>query len=238
MALADNGGGGGGIGGGIGSIARKAAKTVVGTTKKSKPRSGMGARPSTGNSGGGSRSGGGSSGGYRSSGGGGNSGYSSGGGGRSSGGGGGSTYKPPKPKPVPSINSYLGTDSIYQDVLRGGKKTLSDFLADLGRRRNEAGTQFNTTVAGMNRDRDTQLQALRDEFASRGLIQSGLFGEEQGRFQQQFTDQLNTLNQQQTGLLADLLTQETNFKREQQLAQEAARQEALARRAAKYNIGA
>jgi hypothetical protein len=218
MAFADNGGGTPRpvkIATNIGKVAKKAATTVGNTVRASK------SNRSSGSSGGSNR---GSS-------------------------GGGSTRTPsrpstpvkPKPAPVkpavPSIDAYLGTDSTYQDVLRGGKRTLQDFLSDLTRRKGEAGTQFNTTLSSMNRDRDQQLAALRDEFASRGLIQSGLFGEEQGRFQQQFTDQMGALQQQQTGLLADLLSQETNFKREQQLAQEAAKQEALQRRVAKYNIG-
>ncbi len=89
----------------------------------------------------------------------------------------------------------------------------------------------------MERDRTTQLEDLKNEFASRGLINSGLYGEEQGRFQQQFTEQMNALAQQQSALLADLLSQENNYKRENAQALEVARQQAIARRASKYNIG-
>jgi hypothetical protein len=177
---------------------------------------------------------------YHSSGGG--SSHSSGGGSsysgssnRGGGGGGGSSYKAP-PKP-PSIGSYLGTDSTYQQAVRGGKRSLADFLSDLGRRRGEAQTQFTQTRGSMERDRSTQLEDLRNEFASRGLIQSGLYGEEQGKFQQKFGEQMTALQQQQAALLADLLGQGKNYQREHDLAIEAAKQEALARRAAKFNIG-
>lgn len=159
----------------------------------------------------------------------------------SSSGGGGRSVSSPKPKAAPkspSIADFLGTDSIYQNALRGGKRSLADFLSELGRRRGEAGTQFTQTQASMERDRTQQLESLKNEFASRGLIQSGLYGEEQGRFQQQFTDQMTALQQQQAALLSDLLGQETNYKRENELALEQAKQEALARRAAKYKIGA
>lgn len=159
-------------------------------------------------------------------------------GGGGGGGGGGSSYKPKAPPKPPGIGSYLGTDSMYQQSLRGGKKSLADFLSETGRRRGEAGTQFKQTQASMERDRVRQLDELRQEFASRGLIQSGLFGEEQGRFQQQFTDQSTALNQQQAALLADLLGQEKNYRREHDLANEAAKQDALLRRAQKYKIGA
>lgn len=157
----------------------------------------------------------------------------SGGGGNYSGGGGGGGYSAPKP---PSINSYLGTDSIYQNAVRGGKKSLADFISDINRRRGEAGTQFNQTSASMERDRTTQLDKIRQEFASRGLINSGLFGQEQGEFQKSWSDQMNALKQQQAALLADLLSQQNNYQRENQLALEQAKQEALLRRAQQYNI--
>ena len=160
---------------------------------------------------------------------------SSGGGGFSSGGGsggGGGGFSG-----APSIGSYLGTDSVYQQAVRGGKRSLTDFISEMNRRRGEAGTQFNTTKGSMERDRVQQLDDLRNEFASRGLIQSGLYGEEQGKFQQKFTEQMGALSQQQAALLADLLSQQKNYQRENDLGLEQAKQEALLRRTQKYNIG-
>ncbi len=236
MGLADI-GGGGGLGKAIGaSVAKVAKKTTGRSTGKAVSRAVKSTRKSSSSSG--RSSGGGSSRGYssRSS----SSGSSRRSSGGSSGGSGGSRAVVSKPKPaaVPSLASYLGTDAAYQDVLRGSKRSLSDFLSELGRRRGEAGTQFNMTKSSMERDRTQQLEDLRNEFASRGLIQSGLYGEEQGKFQQQFAQQMQAMEQQQAALMADLLSQETNYKREQQLATEAAKQEALQRRAAKYKIGA
>lgn len=160
----------------------------------------------------------------------------------SSGGGGGVTSPvtaPVKKPPVPpSLADYLGTDSTYQQVVSGGKRSLNDFLSDLTRRKGEAGTQFDQTSASMEHDRTQQLEDLKNEFASRGLINSGLYGQEQGNFQQKFTEQQTALQQQQSALLADLLGQETNYRRENDLSLENAKQEALLRRAQKYNIGA
>lgn len=230
-------GGGSSVGSSLGAAFAQAAKSTAKTAKKATaaPRRRLstpsrstptsGGSPRTTYSRGGSSSGGSS---RRS-------------GGSSSGGssmGGGSTYKAPKPVGPPSINSYLGTDSAYQTAVSGGKRSLNDFLSELGRRRGEAGTQFNQTTASMEKDRVQQLDDLRNEFASRGLINSGLYGEEQGNFQEKFTEQRNALEQQQAALLADLLSQEKNYRRENDLATQAAKQEALQRRAAKYKIGA
>lgn len=157
--------------------------------------------------------------------------------GRSGGGsfGGGGSSPAPRPS-APSLASYLGTDSAYQQALSGGKRTLADYISEINRRRGEATTQYNQTRGQMERDRVQQLDDIRQEFASRGLINSGLFAEEQGKFQKQYTDQLNSLGQQQSGLLADLLSQQNNYQREYDLALQQAKQEAIARRAAKYGI--
>lgn len=217
---------GAGVGAAIAKTAKKAGGSGGSTAKALNPSSKV-------------RSSGGGSSSSRSSGG-----SSSGGSSRSGGGGGGSSYTPAprvaaRPAPAaPNINSYLGGDSVYQQSLSGGKRSLADYLSELGRRRGEAGTQYNQTRSGMERDRTQQLSDLENEFASRGLIQSGLYGEEQGKFQQQYADQLNALGQQQSGLLADLLSQEKNYRRENDLSMQQAKQEALARRAAKYKIGA
>lgn len=228
MAFADSGGGGSSIGSAIGSIAKKTAQTVA---KKSsvKKSSGSGStRRSSGN-----RSSGGSTSNPA-----GRSSYIGGGKSPTNNRGGkapiGST---PTKSSIPDINAYLGMDSDYQNTLRGSKRTLNDYLSELGRRQGEAGTQFNDTKAGMERDRVQQLEDLKNEYASRGLINSGLYADEQGKFQQNYMTQLEALQKQQAALLADLMSQKTNFQREQELSNERARQEALQRRAAKYNIG-
>ena len=222
--------GSGSVGSSLGSIAAKAAKTVVRKPASTSKSSGGSAKKSTGTRSSSSSSG-------RSTGG--TTRYSGSGNSGKGGGNGVGSSKPPKAtKPaIPSMQAYLGSDSVYQDYLRGSKRTLADYLSELGRRRGEAGTQFNDTKASMERDRLQQLDDLKNEYASRGLINSSLYGEEQGKFQQQYMSQLEALQKQQTGLLADLLSQQTNFTREQELSNERARQEALARRVAKYNIG-
>lgn len=142
----------------------------------------------------------------------------------------------PRPKP-PSLKQYLSSDEVYQQALRGGNRSLQDFLSELNRRRGESKTSFNQTKEQMEVDRTRQLDQMRDEFASRGLIHSGLYAKEQGTFQEQFQTQMTQAQQAFTSLLADLKGQGTGAKREQELAKELARQEAIARRASRFGLG-
>lgn len=142
----------------------------------------------------------------------------------------------PKPKP-PSLKEYLSSDEVYQQALRGGNRSLQDFLSELNRRRGESKTSFGQTKEQMELDRTRQLEKMKDEFASRGLIHSGLYGEEQGKFQETFQNQMTQAEQAFTSLLADIKGQETNARREQELAKELARQEAIARRASRFGLG-
>jgi hypothetical protein len=147
------------------------------------------------------------------------------------------TLPKPKPRPLSALDKYLAGDSVYQQALRGNKRTLADFLSDLTRRRGESGTQFYKTRASMDRDSKDQLNALAEEYASRGLIQSGLYAKAQGDFRTKFGEQMNALKDQQTNLIADLASQERNYRRENSLANESARQAALLRRAQRYGVG-
>jgi hypothetical protein len=131
----------------------------------------------------------------------------------------------------------LAGDDIYQQSLRGGERTLRDFLSDTGRRRGESGVQFEQTQEQLGLDRDRQLEEMKNEFASRGLIHSGLFAEERGDFLQDFTAQQTQFQQAYEQLLADILAEETGFRRQNELAQELSKQQALQRRVQQYNIG-
>lgn len=141
----------------------------------------------------------------------------------------------PKPKP-PSISKFLAGDEIYQQALRSGQASLGDILSEIARRRGEANVNFEQASRLLETDRERQLERLRNEFASRGLLHSSLFAEEQGTFQQDFMTAMQQLEQQRQQLLQDLVAQQTAARRRQELEMEAARQEALARRAERYNI--
>lgn len=147
------------------------------------------------------------------------------------------TPAPTPPAPVaPSLDKWLAGDTAYQQFLRGGQKTLGDFLNDLGRQRTEAGTTFQTSKRQMDQTREMTLEDMLNEYAARGLLKSGLYTDSVADYNRDWQQQMTTLEQQNAAFLADLLSQETNFKREQSLSTEAAKQEALRRRAERYGL--
>lgn len=189
-------------------------------------------KPPRGVSSGGS---GGRSGGGHSSGGGGGS-YSGGGGGGSSlGSSATGRVSAAAPKP-PSLNDYLGTDSAYMSQKSALDKAMADYKAQQG----QSQTQYLTGYAGdldtLGKNRTSSLGDLENDFAGRGLLQSGLYADSMSDMNTDFDKRQSTLEQAKAAFLAQLSGDLTNFTSEQGLTLTRAQQEAAARRAAQYGI--
>lgn len=152
------------------------------------------------------------------------------------GGGGGTTPKVSKPKPPPSLSFWLRHDADYQDQLRAFGRSLSDFMADVGRRKTTLGTDYKTGVKRMGDQRVKDIQDIMNDFAARGLLKSGLYGQRQADYEKQYQQNLTDLETQNKKSLTDISNEEKNFRRQQELQKESARKEAARRRAEKYGI--
>lgn len=163
-----------------------------------------------------------------------------GGGGRPSGGnpygggGGGGGGRPSGG--APSLGSWLGQDADYQDQLRAFQRSLSDFSAETKRRRGKVEADYSSGAKQMGTQRVKDLSDIMNDFASRGLLKSGLFGARQSEYEQTYNTNLGELGKNRKGLLDDIGSEESQFKRQQALAKETARKEAARRRAEKYGI--
>lgn len=144
---------------------------------------------------------------------------------------------PAPPKPVaPDINKFLAGDSTYQQQLAGFHKSLADFGTDQGLAR----TDYNTNYANTNRDinlaKTDAANNLEEDYASRGLLKSGLYNTAVGDLTKQYQNQFNDLNSQKTAFLSQLAQELNKYKNEQGVQQGNAYQEAVRRRAEKYKI--
>lgn len=137
---------------------------------------------------------------------------------------------------VPDIEQFLAGDVGYQDQLRSFSKALSDYLADLNRNRTDLETTFQTSSKGLADQRLLDLEQLEDQYAAQGLLSSGLYGEAVGDYEKGYGEQVAELGRTRSRGLEDLLAGETQFRGEQATASEAAKNEAIRRRAAQYGV--
>lgn len=135
----------------------------------------------------------------------------------------------PVKKPM-SLTDWLTKDSEYQNQLRQFGKTWSSFIADLGVRKGRVGQDYQLGQKQMATQKERDLKSMQDDFASRGMLQSGLYGDRLGKYEQDFQTNLTGLGRQNSQLLQDIATEQGNFKREQDLEKERARAAAAKRR--------
>lgn len=167
-----------------------------------------------------------------------------GGGGGSYGGGVGSNSRgyisaisTPKPPPAPpSLAAFLGHDTTYLSQQSQLRKAMADYLAQQGQARNKYQTGFLGNMDTLKKSRTEGLTNLENDFASRGMLTSGLYADSMGDLNSDFDKQQSDLEKARAEYLAQLASDLTNFKSEQTLTTEKAKQEAAARRAAQYGL--
>jgi len=136
----------------------------------------------------------------------------------------------------PSINAYLGMDTTYQQQVRDFQRALADYLSQETVQRSKINEDYGSATKVLGTQKDTDLQNLQSDYASRGLLTSGLFADANAKYNDNYLAQLAELTKNQRRGLADLTTGETQFRNQQKLSTERAREQAIARRAAKFSL--
>lgn len=149
---------------------------------------------------------------------------------------------PPPPKPMTYdqfTDDMASTDSIFMDQKSAYANALKKFIADNTRQQGILQGDSKVALEGVGKNRVNGLTGLSEDFASRGLANSGMFTKElddaDGRYDQQET-------QVKTGLkngIDDLNFRKAKYEGEygnNGTAIQAARREAFARLAASQNL--
>lgn len=216
---------------------RRYRSPAVRAPKKQNPRPTYGMKSFTvtpkERSGGSSRSGGSRRGGGGYSGGGSSRGYSGGGGVGSSSSGAISPIKPPKP---PSLADFLGKDSTYMQQKSALDKAKADYLAQQNKSKTNYQTSYATDLDTLKTNRTNALGELENDFAGRGLMNSGLYADSLSTANNDWDKRTSALEQARAQFLESLAGDFSNFSQEQVLTLQRAQQEAAARRAAQYGI--
>lgn len=142
--------------------------------------------------------------------------------------------KPP-PKP-PSVGRFLNRDTGYQQQLRDLARTFSDFEADVTRRRGGLKTETAESRRALGQQRGKDLEALEEDFGSRGLVRSGLYAGAVGDYESEFGERMTDLESRLKEALAQLEQERGQFGGKQKAERQRAREQAIRRRAEKYGL--
>lgn len=137
---------------------------------------------------------------------------------------------------IPDINAFLGSDSSYQDQLRQFAQALSDMQADVTRRRGSLTSNYDTSSKALADQRVKDLADMEADYGARGLLRSGLYAKAQGDYETEYGNRVTDLTNQENDALSQLDQQLSQYQTQQQLQEQAAREAAIARRAAQYGV--
>jgi hypothetical protein len=131
---------------------------------------------------------------------------------------------------------WLAGDTTYQQQLANFNKSKSDYESQYKRQTGITKRDYSEMLRSMNRQGAQDRVDQQNDFAGRGILRSGVFAKALGDYNTEFNAKIKNLQTGQSDKLGDLSMQRTNFLRQLKLEQDAARQDALRRRAAKLGI--
>lgn len=141
-----------------------------------------------------------------------------------------------KKKKQSAAAKWLAGDTTYQQQLSNFKKSKTDYEAQYKRQKGITTRDYDEMVRSMNRQGTSDRDDQKNDFAGRGILHSGVFAKALGDYNTEFNAKMKNLLTGRSDKLGDLAMQRTNFLRQLTLEQNAARQDALRRRAAKLGI--
>lgn len=148
------------------------------------------------------------------------------------------TPAPAAPGPIqpPGLDEWLAGDVNYQSGFSGLQNALQKYrLQNEAAQGNVKGT-YQTAISRMGEERTKALQSMKDDFASRGLLDSGMYAQANSDYDTSYNQQLADLGTDQQNSLQSLLDELSGEESNNSSAIEALRLEAIRRRAEQYGI--
>jgi len=154
--------------------------------------------------------------------------------------GGVSNVPPSNPGPVqpvaPDIDTFLNQDTGYQQQLRDFANVLSQFNADITRRRGSIEGEYDLSSKAMNDQKGIDLNNLEADYGARGMLRSGLYGKAVGDYNTEFDTRMTDLTRREKEALGQLDQEKGRYTSQQDLQKQAAREQAIRRRAEQYGV--
>lgn len=138
---------------------------------------------------------------------------------------------------VPSVDEFLAGDTTFQDQEAQLRRAYAEFMANQQLDQGNYETSYASQLRDLGKAKETGFQDLENDFAGRGLLKSGLYADAYSGLQDQFNDRQTALDTARAQYLAGLNQAAAGFQNDQNTTLTSAKQEAIARRAAKFNLG-
>lgn len=142
----------------------------------------------------------------------------------------------PKPKPLSALQKWLAGDTTYQQQLAEFNKSRGDYQATYNKQVGITNRDYNETQRELNLQGQKDRMDQQNDFAGRGILHSGVYAQALGDYNTDFNTKLHNLTTGETDKLGDLADQRGSFLRELQLQLNAAKQEAIRRRAQQLGL--
>jgi hypothetical protein len=144
---------------------------------------------------------------------------------------------PVAPKPTPlTPEQWLAKDTTYTGQQNSYKKALADYLANYNAELGKYNNEYRAATDKVGVERGEGLTNLQDDYASRGLLNSGVFGEATQKYNTDMDTRLADMQRAKSAYESDLLSDKSNWTTNQQELLTKAKQEALNRRLANYGL--
>lgn len=144
-----------------------------------------------------------------------------------------SSVSPPRP---PTLSDFLASDSTYNQQISALDKAKADYAAQQGLAKTNYLTGFTGDLSKLKQSRTDALSDLENDFASRGLIRSGLYADNLADVNKDFDTKQSDLNTAKAQFLAQLASDLSNFTSEQTISRTKAKSDATARRSSGFTI--
>lgn len=139
-------------------------------------------------------------------------------------------------KPSMSQGQFLAQDATFKSQQSAYQKAIDDYLAQYGAEQQKYNTEFGAATDKLGLERTQGAEDLQNDYAGRGLIQSGVYADALNEFNTGYDTRLADMERAKSNYMADLLTGKNNFQQEQKLMTDKARQDAINRYMASVGV--
>jgi hypothetical protein len=137
---------------------------------------------------------------------------------------------------APGLEQFLGSDATYQQTLSELMRTLEQYQLQNNTSQSSVREAFETALSRMGTERESALKNLEADFAARGLLNSGLYGDAVSQYNTQYGDRITDLTGDRDSNLSNLGTEFQNFQSNIDTQKADARLDAIRRRAEQYGL--